>query len=149
MKRRILWIDNDPGYLEVFFLVLEDEDSIVIHARTVSDGEKLLATQEIDLLILDVMIPVTEEDQANGYSYEATDDTYRTGLVFYTRNRELLRQRHVPVLVLSVRVDQTIREEFVNAGLPPECFATKYQVAQIERFLEKVRAAIGGGSPLA
>jgi CheY-like chemotaxis protein len=141
---RILWIDNDPAYLSPFKKALELLGYEVAIVTTVSDAENVVKDGSYDLVILDVMIPMTEKDE-EAYSPTLTDFGYKTGLVFYNRNRDLLLARSLPVMVLTVRLDQGVVDEFVEAGLPRQCFATKYELRDVESFLGKIRSSIEAG----
>lgn len=72
-----------------------------------------------------------------------------TGLAFYVRTRELLLARSLPVMVMTMRLDQVIADEFVAAGLPRQCFVTKYELMNVDSFLGKIRSTIetGKGQP--
>jgi CheY-like chemotaxis protein len=134
----ILWIDNDTHYLAPFRAALHDSGFEVTTAETVSEATNLLTKGNYNLVLLDVMMPTTARDEAEGYGVELSDFGYKTGLAFYVKNRDLLLHLGVPVMVTTVRLDQRIIEEFVAAGLPRECFVTKYSVADPDILLEKI-----------
>ena len=142
MPKHILWLDNDPRYIEPFALILADEGYDVEVATTLTRADYLLKSRRYDLLLLDVMIPTMSEEEEKRYSPEQTDTGYKAGLVFYKVNRELLDANSTHVLVLTVRMDSGILNEFISAGLPPSCFATKYQMTDVGNFLERIRNLI-------
>jgi CheY-like chemotaxis protein len=142
----ILWIDNDPAYLLPLQMTLEDEGYEVTIVGTVSHATKLLADGNYNLVILDVMMPINAEDEAEGYSTELTSQGFKTGLAFYIRNRDLLLARRLPVIVMTVRLDSAIAGEFVAAGLSERCFVTKFEMRHPKTFIEKIRSAIVGVS---
>ena len=141
-RNRILWIDNDRAFLLPFVEEIRDAGYEVDVAGNVSSGSELLRTGGYALVILDVMIPTRSEDEEREYSAEETDLGYRTGLVFYRRHREFLLQQRIPVLVLTVRLDSSIRKEFAAAGLPSDCFATKYALSDPVALAAKMQSMI-------
>lgn len=142
MRREILWVDNDPAYLYPYRLVLEAEGYSVTVAETVSKGEALVRSTDYALVILDVMIPVTSEDEVNGYSAEMINAGYSTGLTFYVRQRDCLAARDTPLLVLTSRIDENIAEKFKDAGLPGSQVVSKLAIREPASFLKVIRAAI-------
>jgi CheY-like chemotaxis protein len=143
MAKSLLWLDNDPGQIESLLKALERKGYHVTLCRRVSDAELLLETTRYDLLMLDVMIPISEGELAN-YPYEATDNTLATGLTFYRRVRSKLKASNTPVLVMTVRIDKPIATAFVAAGLPPDYFVTRHEVKNTQVFLQKVAEVVGG-----
>jgi hypothetical protein len=47
-------------------------------------------------------------------------------------------------MVMTVRLDKAIRDEFIKNGLPTDAFATKYQMSEPINFLDKVRRTLEG-----
>lgn len=142
---QILWIDNDRAYIRPHVKALEAEGYQVTILDTVSEATNLLTESDYDLVILDVMIPMSELDEADGYSPELTDCGHKTGLAFYIRNRDSMIERHIPVMVVTIRIDQSVVDEFIAAGLPQRCFVNKYSVRDPWSLVEKVRLAIVDG----
>jgi|ERR1051325_10464640 CheY-like chemotaxis protein len=141
-RKRVLWIDNDPAYLRPYLEEFEDSEYEVDVAAAVSDGATLLHTRAYALLILDVMIPTRSLEEENDYSPEDTKLGYCTGLVFYRRHREFLMQQRIAALVLTIRLDEPMREEFFASGLPRNAFATKYDMSDPAVLVEKVRSLV-------
>lgn len=139
---RILWIDNDLPFLGPFRWALEYEGYQVTIAGTVSDAENFLTGGNYDLVIIDVMMPLTEEDEAAGYSPALTGQGLKTGLAFYIRNRDLFLTRRIEVIVMTVRIDQDIVDEFAAAGVPRRCMVTKFEVGSVVTFLQKIRSTL-------
>ncbi|MEO8383218.1 MAG: response regulator [Acidobacteriota bacterium] len=144
-RATILWVDNDPAHIYPFSLALADAGYVVTSARTLFSAAELLRLGSYDLLILDVMIPLTDEDESQAYSPEWTDCGDKAGLAFYQRHRDELVTRRVPVLVMTVRVDLAIVEAFVAAGLPRSMFVSKMSLRDTASFLEKIRVVIDEG----
>lgn len=142
MSKRILWLDNDPAYLEPYLEVLKDCDYEVRVAVTVTDAEKLLRIARYDLMILDVMVPTKDADEESRYLPDATDRGLKTGLVFYKLNKTLLEESRTAVLVMTVRLDEALQREFIQEGLPRASFVTKFSVRRTNTFLDKVNSLI-------
>jgi DNA-binding NarL/FixJ family response regulator len=113
-------------------------------AMTVTDAERLLQAATYDLVIIDVMIPVTAAEENSAYAPSRTDSTHKTGLVFYQKHAELLQQAGTRVAVLTVRIDDAIRREFMAAGLPAGAFRTKLELRHAPRFVEFVTMTLAG-----
>lgn len=143
MGKKVLWLDNDSAHVLEYQELLEEEGYEVTSATSVSQAEALLETKRYDLVILDVMIPTKSAAEEKLYSPDGTDKGFKTGLVFYRRMKEKLEGRGSEVLVLTVRLDQQILSEFIEAGLPRECFATKFSLRESEVFRLKVRTMLG------
>ena len=133
----ILWLDNDPGNIESLVNALRARGHEVQVCRTVTAAERSLRDSIFELLILDVMIPVTE-DELITYPYDATGDTLATGLRFYERFGDQLGEVGTAVLVMTVRVDEAIALAFREAGLSARDFATRYELRDTRRFLARI-----------
>jgi len=136
--RTALWLDNDPGYIVGFVRALEREGFAVNVARSVTEAEVALKERAYDLLIIDVMIPVTPAEHAAGYTGTSTDDSHKTGLEFYKRRAKALEKSCV-VLVLTVRVDKAIRDEFLEEGLRADRFLTKLELPDAKSFVQEIK----------
>jgi len=143
MTKQVLWLDNDAAYLRDYQDLLAEEGFEVTLATSVSEAEACIETRRYDLLIIDVMIPTKSETEERLYPPDRTDKGFKTGLVFYRRMKSRLDSLGSDVLVLTVRLDQDILSEFLEAGLPRECFATKFQLREAEAFRRKVKAVLG------
>ena len=142
MPKKILWLDNEPRMIEPFVLILRDEGYEVDVAPTLQRADYLLKTKRYNLLLLDVMIPTLDEEEEMRYSPDRTDFGLKTGLVFYEVNRSLLDAASTQVLVMTMRMDKDIFEEFVAAGLPETCISTKLEMSEVNTFIEKIESLI-------
>jgi CheY-like chemotaxis protein len=133
----VLWLDNDPGNIAGLVMALRRSGMDVTVVRKVGAAETLVRREHFDLVLVDVMVPVTEEEITSGYAAEQTEDSLYTGLVFYIRNRQYLVDS--VVVVLTVRIDGEIREKFVAAGLPVENFLTRFEVRDTRRFTAEIQ----------
>ena len=149
MPKQILWLDNDPDYLEPYVETLTDEGFQVTVASTITEAEKALRESRFDLMLLDVMIPTVSAEEEKAYLPQVTDLGNKTGLLFYRNYKELFRKAKTHVLVMTVRLDKPIMDEFIKAGLPSDRFATKYDLRDVGVFLEKVQFILGEPLPAA
>jgi CheY-like chemotaxis protein len=63
MKKRLLWIEDDYYAIKGLVRPLELNDFTVDVATSAKDGHKLAQNwQEYDLLVVDVIVPVSEDD---------------------------------------------------------------------------------------
>jgi hypothetical protein len=116
---------------------------------TVTDAEKELRGSKFDLLLLDVMIPSVGPEEEERYQPAVTELGTKTGYLFYLTNKELLEKSGMRVLVMTVRLDKTIMDEFVKAGLPRHNFATKYDLRDANDFLSKIQKLLSEPQPAA
>ena len=85
MAATVLIVDDDPTLVEMLTFVLERAG---FETRNAQDGARALAianAEEIDLIVLDVMLPDMD------------------GFEICQRIREMPRGAHVPILMLSAR----------------------------------------------
>ena len=141
MCRRILWLDNDRVFIRPHLRRLLALGYRVMQVMTASDAVKELEESEFDLLIIDVMLPVREEDESLVPPGE-TDSGRQTGLVFYRNWYQNYRGRKPPILIFTIREDDQIFSDFVDAGLAENKFMTKAAGADGSDFAEKVRRII-------
>jgi len=142
MSKRILWFDNDPANLIPFVDALEDEGHEVKVVENLTDAEHSLKEARYDLLIVDVMIPTMSELEETRYKPEETDLGYKTGLLFYIKLKDVLKNAGTKIMVMTVRLDKAIMDEFIKAGLPPESYATKYEMSDPTLFLAKIQTVM-------
>ena len=142
-RQNILWLDNDPGYIYGFVEALKRAGFLVDVVRSVTAAEALLRNRSFDLVLIDVMVPLTEAERDAGYSAAVTDEGHKTGLEFYRRNRETIDE-HGLAVALTVRVDKAIRDEFIAAGLPSTNFLTKLEVRDAGDFVATITKQIEG-----
>jgi len=81
MKKKILFIDNDPTILLISEIMLEDLGYNVITANGGVRGIELLKTNIIDLVLLDLMLP----------------DIYGIDLLQYIKTEEEFK--NIPVII--------------------------------------------------
>ena len=141
MNKKILWLDNDVSYVEPYVEELELEGYATIVVKSVAEAEELIKNNQFALLILDVMIPTTSEEEKQ-YPSEMTDFGHKVGLHFYRRMKRFLDAANTRVVVMTIRIDKDISDEFIQAGLPRDCLFTKISVMKTPEFLGKVKGLI-------
>lgn len=141
-RQTILWLDNDPGYIFGFVEALKRAGFAVDVAKSITAAETLLRDRPFDIVLIDVMVPLTEAERDAGYSAAATDEGHKTGLEFYRRHRSTI-ERHGVAIAMTVRVDKAIRDEFISAGLPPTNFLTKLEVRDAGDFVAAITKRMG------
>lgn len=144
MSKRVLWLDNDAPYLEPYVEALADSGYDATVVTTLSEAEARIKNNQYSLLILDVMIPTKSEEEELNYPPHETDHGHKAGLFFFKRLKSELEYAGTQVLVLTVRLDQRILDEFVEAGLPPLHFDTKYKLREVNVFLDRINLILGG-----
>ena len=138
---QILWLDNDKVFLMPFILRLKAEGYTVRQTLLLTEGLSELEKNDYDLLILDVMLPVQEQEETL-FPPDHTNSGLQSGLVFYKKYKGLAEKKGIPIFVFTIREDVPIRNEFLGAGLPPENYMTKIEGADTAIFLARVEKLI-------
>lgn len=142
-SRKILWLENDLAYHQVFADYLRMKGHDVRLTGRLREAEALLSSGRFDLLILDVMIPTWEPEEEERYPPDETKRGHLTGLLFYRYMQENPELKKIPVLVYTIQRDAQLLVAFKQEGLPESCFATKYEYRDPEALLEKVEEMAG------
>ncbi len=71
MKQTILIIDDEQDLRQIYSLYLEAEGCTIIEAETGAEGRRLIATEDPDLVLLDLKLP--DDDGLNILSFIKTD----------------------------------------------------------------------------
>jgi CheY-like chemotaxis protein len=144
--KKILWLDNDKAYTIFGVSFLEEKGYSVTVVETPMEAEQYLEKVTYDLIIIDVMVPTKTAQEEEEYRPDETERGYKTGLVFYRKHRKLFSEKRTRALVLTVRLDKTIQEEFSRAGLPPDWFSTKYELQDVSDLFDKVESILGSSA---
>jgi CheY-like chemotaxis protein len=140
MAKKILWLDNDTAYIKVYVktLIGQPEPYEVDLISTITEADDYLSRGSYDLLILDVMIPTTSEEEEKLYPPEETSQGLNMGLTFYIKHKKVLTEMGTKVLVLTARIDEAIKKGFMMSGLPQENIVMKAEVGDVTSLVEKV-----------
>jgi CheY-like chemotaxis protein len=142
MSKEVLWLDNDIAYITPYKNALEDIGYTITLVRSVGEAEFRLKSGSYRLVILDVMVPTKDQEEEKGYPPIETDYGHKTGIVFYLRRQNELNKAMSKVFVFTVRLDESVKDEFIAAGLPLSNFATKFALRDVTNFLKKVQAVV-------
>jgi CheY-like chemotaxis protein len=143
MKKRVLWLDNDEAYVEPYREELERHDILAKVVTNVTEAENLLNSEiNYDLMIIDVMIPTKTEAEETDYPPEETNSGLKTGLIFFRRMQPRLKAQGTAVIVMTVRLDKGIREEFRALGLDESFYFTKMTLRETPVFVEKIKSIL-------
>lgn len=115
-KPKLLFVDDDRYFTDRYVSHLSKSFSV----RQVQYASDVLAAIESDsdirLLILDIMMPTPD-----GVAASATDDGMDTGLWLVQEARQLIAEKHLPVLLYTNRKDiDVIKERLESIGVPSE-----------------------------
>lgn len=142
MPTQVLWLDNDIAYIKPYKDTLIEAGFDVTVVRAVGEADFRARNNSYDLVILDVMVPTKGSEEEKLYPPEETDFGHKTGFVFYRRVKELLDAAQSKVIVMTVRLDESVKDEFIKVGLPHEHFATKFALRDAAVFLNKVKSVM-------
>ncbi len=98
-KGRILIVDDDPHVVEILTRLLGREGYTCMSAASGAAGLDTLQQQAVDVLLLDVMMPVMD------------------GLEVCKRMREDEKMREVPVILLTAKDDMETRAQGMALGV--------------------------------
>jgi len=131
-NKRILWIDNDLPALMPYVNGLRADGYEVVTATTITMAKTSLSEHEFDLVIIDMMIPTSEQEELE-YSPMETRFGQDTGLLFGRWIKT--HYPHLPIIALTVRLDSEIRDTFMRFGTD---FRTKVSLRDAFVFLEYI-----------
>lgn len=117
MTKKILIVEDDSDFQDIYQLYLQGESYQVLVANNGKEGLAFLEKETPDLIILDLIMPVMDGEE------------------FYARLREQDKGRFIPVIIASVndKMPPRITELGGVAGTLKKPF-------DIESLLEKIRA---------
>src|SRR4051794_27248985 len=102
MPEHVLWVDNDSALIQPFVDALNESGWMVTLATTATEAIRSLQKGDFSIVLLDVMIPLSAEDDLTGFSSEETVKGAITGLTLYRRVRDHLEERRIPLIVLTI-----------------------------------------------
>jgi len=129
-KKRIMLIEDDFYILDIYQTKLDQEGYKVIVAE---DGEVAWETLErengkIDLILLDISMP------------------HMNGLEFIKKAKEDPKYEHIPFIVLTNLVKQSLIEEFEALGtldyLVKANFTPRQVMTKVKKHLQDLRVAV-------
>lgn len=98
-KKNLLIIDDDFATRELIeSLFMDEEQYVVLKAENAEQGLSLLETQNIDIILLDVMMP-----QIDGYE-------------LCRKVRNISKNKAIPIIILTAKHQQTDIQEGIKAG---------------------------------
>lgn len=145
---RLLWIEED--YLAAFEAALGAKGYTIERAFFLSNAVACLEKEKYDLILLDVMIPIEEEDVELGFTGANTSGGDRSGLEFFRRYCTRLKTLDVPVLVYTICGDDPkVKQDFVDLGLPPENYVDKVSASNVNDLIAHVERILRHRVPVA
>jgi CheY-like chemotaxis protein len=111
-KKRILWIEDEAFQVWGYKSLLCSLGAEVLFAKTLSEALKLLRKNDVDLIILDCMLPL-------GNDFCADTDPHEAGIKFVQtlRDKDILKSKEIPILVLSAVLDDNMIFQFRQLGV--------------------------------
>jgi DNA-binding response OmpR family regulator len=122
MRETILIVDDDPQIVSFLTRYLKKQDFEVLSATTGAEMRRLLATEKVDLCLLDVGLP-----DADGFEL----------------TREIRRSSSLPIIVLSVRnetFDRIFGLEYGADDYVTKPFEPRELVARVRTVLRRARS---------
>ncbi|MDX1622649.1 MAG: response regulator [Gemmatimonadota bacterium] len=124
----LLVIDDDDEIARILEWHLGNDNREIHHARTAEEAERILAVEEVDLVVLDLVLPDTD------------------GRNLLMRLRERPSTAALPVIVLTVKSSSLAKsecfalgaDEFFEKPFDPEAFATAV-ASKLQRYRESAQ----------
>lgn len=105
MKARVLIIEDEPDIRKTIDYNLTKESFEVVQASSIAEGEKALAANKIDVIILDLMLP-------DG-----------SGLTLCRDIKSDAKTQHIPIIILTAKTEEVDR--VVGFELGADDYVTK------------------------
>ena len=103
-KKRILLIEDEPVFVEMFGKRLRDEGYEVVDKRDGNEGLAAATSEAFDMVISDIMMPG------------------KTGHEMVIELRDTEAGKHIPIFLLSASVETETMEELSDAGIVNRVF---------------------------
>jgi len=120
----ILVVDDEPDIREVMRFALENAQFQVIEAGHADDARKLLASESLDLILLDWMLPG------------------RSGLELAAQLKQNPKTRAVPIIMISARGEEEDRVRGLETGADDyiaKPFSPREMVARVKAVLRRTQ----------
>jgi len=139
MKKNVLWLDPNPNHIQPLSQTLTDTGQYAVTVvRSMGEADALLTQNQYDLLLLAIIIPTQNEAEEKGYPSEETNRCREAGLVFYRKNKELLKKSGTTVIVITTIIYQDIADKFFKEGLPKDYYLLKQQNCDCRVFADTI-----------
>lgn len=106
MRKKILFIDDEPEFVRPQIIALDDEGYEVTLKAEPDEAIHLLERQHFDLIILDLIMPPRRRNREQALEEL---DYVETGIKLHREIREELGLVETPIIFLTVVRDQEIR----------------------------------------
>lgn len=120
MPKKVLIIEDDSDFQDIYQLYLQGESYQVLAARNGKEGLAVLEKEIPDIIILDLIMPVMDGEE------------------FYVKLREQERWRGIPVIIASVneKVPPKVAELGAVAGFLKKPFTMDHLVKEVRNHLK-------------
>ena len=95
---KVLIVEDEPDFIHMLEIILKRKGFEVVHAERGQDGLVLAEVEAPDVIILDMMLPDLD------------------GVQFCRQLRATSAIAHIPILVLSARMDPSEQKKALAAG---------------------------------
>jgi len=116
MQKKILIVEDDSDFQDIFQLYLRGESFQVLTALNGKEALEILGKETPDLIILDLIMPVMDGEE------------------FYVRLRAQEKWRHIPVIIASV--NEKIPQRMIDLGGITGSLKKPFE---IDTLIEKIR----------
>ena len=110
MSYRILFLEDEEDLVEDLPRLYKQRGIEIVGTISIPDALRLLKEEHFDAVLLDIIMPPTEDMDA-----ERVDYGRRTGVEVVRRMKKI--KPHIPIVALTVITDPEIRTEIYKAGV--------------------------------
>ena len=107
---KILYLEDEEGLVQFLPLVLKEKGLEVISTLSIKDALQKLASEDFDAVLLDIMMPPTEDMDA-----ETLDYGRETGIEVARRMKRI--KPKTPIIAFTVITDSKLLEKIRKAGI--------------------------------
>lgn len=137
-KQKIAFVDDDNFYAAAWIETLRERFVVDHYDKAEVARRAIPGTPSIKCIILDVMMPTPSEVPA-----DETSNGNETGLWLLKELRGFVRESNIPVIVLTNRVIEAVREKIDGMRFPEELISVHFKLeTPRRRLVELVRDKI-------
>lgn len=135
---KVVFVDDDKFYAYTWIEALRERYSVDHFSAADKARNNIPLTPKIQCIVLDVMMPTPM-----GVAEDETADGLETGLWLLRELRDFLQEGLIPVIVLTNRASEVIRQKIVEMNFPDDLVEVRFKLdVSSKRLPEIVRDKI-------
>jgi CheY-like chemotaxis protein len=127
-KQQIIFVDDEAYWSRHYVAELQKTYEVLYHRKAAGGLQSVHAHPEARLLVLDIMMPAPEDVPA-----DQTENGLSTGIWFLEEIRKIVKERPLPVIVLTNRRLKEVEGALADASIPKGLLILKAKI-EVPRF---------------